>query len=377
MRAGTRARSGSQLEDELARLGATLGTKTESDWSALSLDILRDKLPQGIELLSEIVTTPAFERASVELVRARIIGAIDERQGDSKRLALDHLQALIYGHSALGLPAVGTRKTVERITAAEVAAFYRAYWQPASVSLVVAGDVTPEAAKELLSPAFARWTPPRTAPNARPPVAAVESSRRVVLVDQPAAKQSTVCIGFPTVPRSSPHWPAIEVVNRVLGGAYSSRINLNIREDKGYSYNIRSALAENRGAGELYIRGTIVIDKTVPAVVEVLKELDRLRSQPPTDAELESGKALAIGLATRLETNAQLGDVVTRAIVFGLPLDHLARYVEEVRALTRDQALEAANAYFGAARASIVVLGPAARLRESLSAAGFGPVEKP
>jgi zinc protease len=186
-----------------------------------------------------------------------------------------------------------------------------------------------------------------------------------------------VCIGFPTVPRSSPHWPAIEVVNRVLGGAYSSRINLNIREDKGYSYNIRSALAENRGAGELYIRGTIVIDKTVPAVVEVLKELDRLRSQPPTDAELESGKALAIGLATRLETNAQLGDVVTRAIVFGLPLDHLARYVEEVRALTRDQALEAANAYFGAARASIVVLGPAARLRESLSAAGFGPVEKP
>lgn len=376
MGAGSQSHPAPRLEDELARLGAKLRTQTEAEWSALSLDVLRENLPQGIELLSGLVSAPAFDHAGLEVVRARVIGQIDDRQSDSKGFALDELQSLIYDHRPLGMPLLGTRKTVERLTAADAADFYRRGWQPANVAVIVAGDVTPQVARELLSLRLARWTTAPT-PGTQPSPAVTQGSppRRLVLVDQPAAAQSTICVGFPTVPRGAAEWAAIDVVNRVLGGGYASRINLNIREDKGYSYNVRSALSENRSAGLLYIRGTIVIDKTVPAITEVLKELDRLRSQPPSDAELRAGRAAAIAMATQLETNVQVGDAVTRAFVFALPLDYVARYVHEVQSLTRERALDAAAAFFSAARASIVVLGPALRLREGLSSAQLGQVE--
>jgi zinc protease len=199
----------------------------------------------------------------------------------------------------------------------------------------------------------------------------------VYLVDRPAAQQGDVLVGHPGLSRLDPDWISVEVMNRMLGGTFASRINMNLREDKGATYGARSRFDPALGKGLFAAGGAMVLDRTALAVSELVKEVGGLETRPPDEAELRRARdAATLGLASRFETNAAIADAVSDVVAYDLPLDYYTRYVELVQDVTPDAITAAAKKWLHPERLAIVVVGPADRLEKDLAPKKLGPIER-
>ncbi|MDQ7040864.1 MAG: pitrilysin family protein [Rhodothermus sp.] len=376
---GTTSRTALEISDELDRLGARLGTGSALDVSTVYFSALRDKLEPSLELFADVILNPAFPEADFQRLKQQQLVAIQREQVSPVQMALRVFPRLLYGENhAYGLPLTGsgTIQSVQQITRDDLVRFHQTWFKPNHATLVVVGAISMEELLPRLEQLFADWKPGDIPQKNIQDVPHKERSV-VYLIDRPGSEQSIIFAGHIAPPEANPRELAIKVMNRVLGGAFTSRINMNLREDKHWSYGARSMLISARGPRPFIVYAPVQTDKTAPAMLEIKKELEGIVSgqQPITSEELDKAQRnLTLRLPGRWETaNAILNDL-SYVVQFGWSLDYWRTYPEAVRALTLDDVNAAAREVLHPDRLVWVVVGDRSRIEEEIRQLGFGPV---
>lgn len=373
---GTERLPGAELAEVLEGLGTSLRVSTGWDATTVGFTCLAERLDRLMELLAEVVRTPAFPEDEVERVRRQRLAAIRQRRMEPARLADDELDREVFpeGHP-YRRPLAGVPEAVEGHGREDVRAYAEGVHRPGRGGFVLVGDLPEGRIRELAERAFGDWQgdPP---PVPRLPEASPRDDRTVVLVHRPGAVQSEIRIGHPGPPRGVEDEDALRVANTILGGAFTSRLNLNLRERHGFTYGASSRVAFRRQGGAVTIGTAVGTETTGPALREAMTELVRFREEGPTREEVEQARDYLVGIfPLRVETTAQLAARAAELLIFGLPDDHHHGYRDRIRAVTRDEAGRAARRRYLPEEASIVVVGDADRVRPQVEELALGEVE--
>jgi zinc protease len=375
LEAGTATRDAGSLAWELELLGASLEAHAGWDAAHLELTVPRERLEPALELLAEVVCHPGFPEDEVGRLRDEQRAEILQRRKEPRALAGDMATRFIFaGDTPYARPLVGYDETVAELGAAAVAAHHRRAYGAAAAALILTGDVDAASAEPLVARHFGGW-------DARPeplPHVAVEGAIQettVFVVDRPGAVQSEIRIGHVGVARDHPDFFALEVMNTLLGGAFTSRLNMNLRERNGFTYGARSGFSYRRMPGPFVVQAAVATDVTAAAVREALSEIHGLRDEGPTDAEVEAARDYLTGvLPLTLQTTEQLAARLAALVVHQLPDDYFQHYRDGIAAISRAQAHAAARDHIHPDRMAIVVVGAADEIAPALEELDLGPV---
>jgi len=362
------------LADRVERLGASLDAGADWDAALVSLTTLAPRLEEAFAVLAEVLARPVFPEREVERLKAERLADLLHLRSDPGGLADAALAEAVYAEgSRYARPEGGGESAVRGLTRADVAAFHAARYRPGATTLVVAGDVSADEAEALVARTLGTWEGGAPAPALVDDRAGSDAAR-VVLVAKPDAQQSELRVGHVGVPRATPDYFPLLVMNSILGGLFNSRVNLNLRERHGYTYGARSAFDWRRGAGPFAVESAVATDKTVLAAREVLVEIARMRDELVAPEELSLATSYLDGVfPIRYETTSAIASALSALVIFGLPDDYFDRYRERVRAVTAAEVQRAAREYLRPERLQLVVAG-APSLREELDGMAFGPL---
>ncbi len=279
---GTKSRDSMQIAGEQAEIGASLAADGGLEATMISLTTLTRHLERGLDLYTDVLLNPTFPEKELRRLKLQRLALLRARADDAEQTAAAVFPRLIYGSDApYGRPESGTPASIASITRDDAAAFYQRIMVPGNASLVIVGDVKPDSITATLEDQLQKWAAgpvppaPSVAPPASPPPPAV------YLIDKPAAAQSVLKVGKIGAPRKSPDFFSLRVMNAILGGQFMSRINMNLREDKGYSYGASSDFSFLRGPGPLEVGATVQTAATKESLVELMKELNDINGRPP------------------------------------------------------------------------------------------------
>ncbi|MEO8945649.1 MAG: pitrilysin family protein [Gemmatimonadaceae bacterium] len=373
---GTPKYDGEALTDYLEQLGTSIGGGADWDSASLAMTVLHDNLDNAFAHFAEVLITPTFPEAAIERLKGERVAELMQIESEPRELADEKFDEYIYETaSRFRLPLGGSKQSVERLTRSEVVAFHAARFRPAATTLIIVGDVDSSVAVSMVEGVLGAWSgdsAPRASASDRP----VRTSRAVRIVRKEGAPQSEVRIGHVGVPRTHPDYFSITVMNAVMGGLFSSRINLNLREVHGYTYGASSAFDWRREAGPFVVGTAVASDVTVPAIEETLKEIDRMRSEPISESELSLATSYLEGVfPIRYETTAAIAAALATLTVYGLPVDWYDTYRARMGAVSVADVLAAARAHVHPESMQIVIVGDAGAIREPLEALAFGPVD--
>jgi len=335
---GTRTRNALQLSEELARLGAILNTGANLDQSVVSLSALKENLDPSLELFADVVLNPAFPETDFNRVKALQLAAIAQERVSPVNMALRVLPGLLYGQGhAYGNPfsGAGTEQSVRGITRDDLVRFHQSWYRPNNATIVVVGATTLEEITPKLERLFRGWqrgeVPAKSVPEVANPPRSV-----VYLIDRPGSQQSLILAGHLAPPRANPREVAFRAMNDVLGGSFISRLNMNLREDKHWSYGSSTFFLDARNQRPWVAYAPVQTDKTKESLQEVINELRGITTQRPITAEelAQSQNGMILSLPGLWETNGAVAGSVGEIVRFGLPQDHFIRYPNEVRALS-------------------------------------------
>ena len=380
---GTLHRDAVALTEAAERLGASLRAEAGWDATVVGVDVPAERLGPALELLAELVREPAFPEREVERLRDQRLNDLLQAKVDPARRAEEAFVETIY---APGTPyarvAGGRRETVETLDAGILRRAYGRRGDPDRAALVIGGDLTGLDVGGLVEPLFGdlRAVVAGSGASAGPaPLPVVEDGldrTRVRLVHRPGAVQSELRVGHLGLPRQSPDYHAVSVMAMILGGLFNSRLNMKLREEKGYTYGAGAGYDFRRFAGPFSARAAVNTDASVPALTDLLAELRRMREAAPSDAEMRAARDYLVGVfPLRFETPgpivASLGGLVT----FGLPADELDRYRPAIDAVTAADVLAAARTHLHVERLAVIVVGDADAVGADLEKTGIGDVE--
>ncbi len=362
---------------EAAYLGATLGTGADWDYTIVSLKAPKRTTDAALGLMSGVVLRPTFAAAEVARQRDLRLAAILQQRDLPGVVASLAFGALLFpAEHPYHRPLTGDSASTAGLDSATVRAFYERAYSPAGARLVMTGDVTVEEARALAERHFGGWRAPAGAGAPGTTATAVDRATTVFLVNKPGAPQSVIRIGHAGVERSSPDYAAIEVMNTILGGSFSSRLNFNLRETKAYTYGAGSGFGWRPVPGPFTASADVRTDVTDSSLTEFFRELQAIRDAPVSHEELDRAKAyLALGLAGDFETTSQMAGRVSELIRFGLPLDYYDGYMQQIMAVTAEDVQRVAREYLRPDRMTVVVVGDVERIRSGIEALGLGPVE--
>ncbi|HEY0038413.1 MAG TPA: pitrilysin family protein [Longimicrobium sp.] len=373
---GAGGRSSLQLADALETLGANLSASSGWDATQVSLYSLSGNFAQALQLMADVVARPDFPEREVSRLREERLTALARSRDEPAAIANNAFPALVYG-AQHPYGRFATTDATRMLDRARVQAFHAARYRPENSTLVLVGDVRPETLHPVVERALGAWRATGAAPAATTLPAAPAIARSVVyLVDKPGAAQSQIRIGHPGVARSSPDYYALQVLNTILGGAFTSRLNTNLREVHGWSYGAGSSYSMRQNAGPFTAQAGVVTAKTDSSVMEFMRELKRIRSEPVTAEELDKAKRyLALGFPQSVETNPQVAGQLAGLVTYGIDPNFLSTYVQRVMAVTIDDVRRVANQYVRPDNAVIVVVGDRSAVEAGLRAANVAPVE--
>lgn len=373
---GTPKYDGEALTDYLEQLGTSVGGAANWDSASLAMTVLRDNLENAFVHFAEVLVTPTFPVAAIERLKAERNAELLQIESEPRELADEKFDEYIYdATSRFRAPLGGTVESVGNLTRSEVVAFHSDRYQPSATTLIVVGDVDVDMVARIVTGTLEGW-----GGKAVPKVRAVDKPGRVTravrIVRKGDAPQSEVRIGHVGVPRTHPDYFSITVMNAVLGGLFSSRINLNLREVHGYTYGASSAFDWRREAGPFVVGTAVASDVTVPAIQETLKEIDRMREEPIRDSELSLATSYLEGVfPIRYETTAAIAAALATLTIYGLPEDWYDTYRARMGAVTIDDVLNAARAHIRPESLQVVIVGDAEAIREPLEALAFGQLD--
>jgi zinc protease len=372
---GTARRDATELVEASERLGSELSADAGWDSFVASVEVPRSRLVPALELLAEAVLEPSFPEQEVDRLRDERLNDLRQARADPRRRVERVFPEAIYANgSAYRRPLAGIEESVRLIDRTAVVERHRSIVHPQGATLVVAGDLTGIDAVDRVAEAFAAFAGYGNAtPQPRADAIASDGRPRVVLVDRPGSPQSEIRIGHVGLPRLIPDFHAVSVLNTLLGGLFNSRMNLLLREQRGYTYGVHTSFDLRRAAGPFVVRCAVQTEVTVPAVQDILSELRRIREAPVSSAELQGARDYLVGVfPLRFETAGQVAAAIGGLGVFGLPDDELDRYRPAISAVTADDVLQAARDHIRPGEAAIVIVGDAARFEADLRGAGLG-----
>lgn len=363
------------LTEAAERLGAALHAEAGWDATSIGVDVPSARLGPALELLAEVLLRPTFPRAEVERLRDERLNDLLQAQADPRRRADETFIGTIYAPaSPYHRPAAGSRETVEGLDDAVARRAYERILDPARATLVVGGDLGGQDVVALADRLFGGWT--RHAAAASPASIADQASgagRLVRVVHRSGSVQTEIRVGHPGLPRRVPDYHAVTVMSAILGGLFNSRLNMQLREAKGYTYGAGAGFDMRRGAGPFTARAAVNTEVTVPATIDMLAELERMRDTRVTDAELAAARDFLVGVfPLRFETPGAVVAALTGLAVHGLPLDELTDYRARVEAVDIDAVEAAARTHLAVERAAIVLVGDVDAFGADLEAAGLG-----
>lgn len=373
---GSTTSDGTGLIDRFERLGASVEAHADWDAAAITVTTLTDKVRAAFGLLGELLRAPAFQQREVDRLKAERHAELLQLRAEPRGLADELFARFLYDStSRYALPDGGDEASVAAVSRDDALAFYRARYTPGNITVIVAGDVTFGGVESLAREVFGDWrggAAGRIASSDAP----AGRGRAIHLVTKADAPQSELRVGHVGLPRNHPdYFPAV-IMNAVLGGLFSSRINLNLREAHGYTYGAHSYFDWRRQRGPWVVSTAVQSEVTDAAAREVLNEIERMRSAPITGDELSLATSYLDGVfPIRYETTAAIGAALGTLVVYDLPDDWYDEYRDHVRAVTTEDVLTAAQRHLHPDALQMLVLGNAASVRERLDALGFGPLQ--
>jgi zinc protease len=378
---GTRSRNALEIAAEAERLGANVAAGSNLDASSVSLSAIKTELAESIDLWADVILNPVFDPQEIERLRGLRIAGIAQEKAQPDSLALRLLPPAIYGEGhAYGVPFTGsgTEESVESIRREDLVAFKESWLRPDNARLFIAGDTTLEEITPLLERAFRNWRAPNE-PLPEKNVAQVQtlSSPRVILIDKPGSPQSVILAGHVVPGLGTDRDLAYEAMNGVLGGTFTARINMNLREEKGWAYGARTSLQGAKGPRPMLVSAPVQTDRTGDSVAELVKELTAITSSRPIETH-EMSRVIAgatRGLPGQFETaGAVLASLITSAR-YGRPLNYAAGLAERYEALSLSDLQTAANELVKPSGLIWVIVGDLRQIREQVEALGIAPVE--
>jgi zinc protease len=371
---GAAARSSLEIADAVDFLGAVLNTSSSFDASSVRLNVPVARLAEALPIMADVALRPTFPQQDLERLRQERLTSLLQAQDDPSSIASLAFSRLLYGPThRYGTNAIGTPAALKALAAEDLRTFHSAYYAPANATLVVVGDVRMDAVLPLLERQFGAW---KGAAKTRAAIqlAPQHASREIVIVDKPSAEQSQVRIGWIGVPRSTPDYFTLVVLNTVLGGSFTSRLNQNLRETHGYAYGASSRFDMRLSAGPFVADAGVQTDKTAEALKEFFNELEGIQ-KPISNEELARAKNyLALGFPADFETTGDLSRRIEELIVYRLPENYFEQYVSKIQAVTPAAVQKAAATYVQPGKFLVVVVGDAKTIEAPVRALKLGPV---
>lgn len=376
LEAGTEAHDEEELAWELESLGVELDTAASWDAATVGITVHVDRLDPALALLAEIVRRPAFPADSVERIRDEQLADILQRTKEPRALASDAAARFIFSREVpYARPLLGSAETVRALGPADLHAFHKARYAAGSAAIILTGALHRTQAREVVDRHFGDW---RGAPAPATEFQVEPRSRetRVFIVHRPGAVQSEIRMGHVGVGRHHEDYFPLLVMNTILGGAFTSRLNMSLREKHGFTYGARSAFAFRRQPGPFTVNVAVASGVTARAIEVALEEIEQLRADGPTAEELDSARDYLRGIMPlKLQTTSQVASRLSELVVFGLPDDYFDRTRERIAAVARDDVHRVARDNVRTDQLAVVVVGDAEQIEAPLQALELGPVE--
>jgi zinc protease len=373
---GTTSRSALQIQADLDRLGSSLHSSAGSESSEVSLETLKKNLRPTLGIMADLILHPTFPEEELERQRKRRLDSILQERSNPPTIAGKIFRFALFGEKhPLGRENDGNEASIKALSRADLERFYQGYWKPNNAALIFSGDVNLEEAARLAEEVLGSWqsskVPETDVPRIEPP-----PSAQIYLIDRQDAAQSQMRIGSIGPKRRVDDYHAIELMNAVLGGAFTSRLNLNLREEKGYTYGAFSGFSYGRQIGFWAARAGVQTKFTKESLAEFEKEFNGIREKKPiTPAELEIAKAnLTRGFAQRFETLERLIQHVDEIFSYDLPSEEISRYPSEIERVTLEQAQAAARKYISVSSAIIVIVGDLSKIEKGIRELNLGTI---
>lgn len=372
---GTTTRNALEISEELESIGASFSVSSSFDGSFLTLTTLTKHIDKALAVYSDVLLNPTFPQKEFDRLKKQRLTSLIQQRDQPPIIAENVFSYILYGSShPYGNNPSGTEPSLNAMTRTELVNFYQDYYRPNNSTLIIVGDVRLSELISILEKTLANWkvkqVPSFTIPNSLKP-----DQMRVYLIDKPGSAQSEIRIGYPALARSTPDYFQVLVMNRMLGGQFTSRINLNLRERHGYTYGARSSFNFRKGAGPFVASGGIFTDKTDSALREFINEIDLMREKGMTQDELLYVKNGLIGnFALAFETPAQIASQLQNILLFGLPENYFDAYMQNIEAVSRDEVQRVAQQYLHTSSMAIVVVGDLKKIKENIAALKLGDV---
>ncbi|MEO5897989.1 MAG: pitrilysin family protein [Vicinamibacterales bacterium] len=375
MREGTKTRDGEALSQALQLLGTNVNVSVGGESGSISFLSTTEKFPATLDILADMLLNPTFPTPALERLRAQRLVALNQSNAQPNAIGNRVFSRVLYGGDhPMGRDV--TEASIKAVTTDDVASFHRDYFKPGRAIITVTGDVNAASVKATLEKALAAWTPGGEKPSFAYPALPSGKPTAIYLVDKPGAAQSVFNIGIPGPPRNTPDYMALQVMNFILGGHFQSRLNANIREEKGYSYGVNSGFSYGKGPGPFRTGGDVVSEKTDLALIEFMKELKGIQGEKPiTDEELQMAKeTLVQRLPGQFSSVSQIGSSITGLMLQDLPADYYQNFAKNVEAITKEDVVRTAKKYVDLEHLNIVIVGDRKSIEEPLKKTGIAPI---
>ena len=372
---GTKTKTGDQISDALQLLGTGISSNVGAEEGSMGFVSTAKNFDATLAILADEMLNSTFPADALDRLRGRTLVSLTQAKDQPVIVGAQVFNKILYGNAhPYGQRA--TETSVKAITRDDVVAFAKSYYQPGRAIITVVGDITAAQAKAALEKGLAAWAKAGDKPSFDYPKLPELQPAKIYLVDKPGAAQSVFNIGLPGPPRNTPDYFALQVLNTILGGQFQSRLNANIREQKGYSYGVNSNFGYGKGPGAFRAGGSIFSAKTDAALIEFMKELKGIVGEKPiTDEELKTAKdSLIQGLPQRFASVSSINNAITSLVTQGLPDDYYQQFAKHVSAVTKEDVLRVAKRYIDLNHLAIVIVGDRSAVEASLKATNIAPI---
>ena len=376
---GTKNRTALQISEELAMLGANLGAGSNLDVSSVSLSALKENLDPSLDIFADVILNPAFPEADFQRLKKQQLAGIQREKATPIQMALRVFPKLLYGPDhAYGNPFTGSgyEATVQKMAREDLRKFHQTWFKPNNATLVVVGDVTMAEIKPKLEKLFKGWKK-GDMPKKNIAEVPLKAKQVIYLMDKPGAQQSIIFAGHIAPPRANPNEIAIATMNDILGGTFTSRINMNLREDKHWAYGAFSLIFGAKGQRPFIVYAPVQTDKTKESMAEITRELnDYIGARPATQDELDKiQKNRILRLPGQWETIGAVGGSISEMVRYGLPDDYFQKYPDRIRNLKLAEVNNAAKDVLHPDKLVWVVVGDREKVEAGIKALGYGEIQ--
>ncbi|MDQ6737347.1 MAG: insulinase family protein [Gemmatimonadota bacterium] len=371
---GTKTRDALQVSDQAAYLGISLSSSSAWDAAMVRMSTPTAQLDSALALFADVVINPTFPATEFARVKTERLTALLQLKDRGPAIATLVYPTILYGKdNPYGRSPIGTDASVQSLTAADLASFYASHYAPNGSTLIVVGDVTPAEIERKVRNAFGAWAR-RSVPAVTAGPGLPAPATTIYLIDKPSAAQSSFRIGSAGVPRNTPDYFPLTVINTTLGGSFTSRLNQDLREDKGYTYGASSAFDMRKYGGPFTASAEVVSAKSDSALIEFMKQLRAIRDTIPQTELSKTKRYIQLELPSNFETNGGIAGQLAGVALYGLPLDYYNHVVADIGAVTQAQAQQAAVRYIDPAHLTVLIVGDRKSIEAPIRALNIGPI---